>query len=512
MKRLDYKTLLLSTVLTIACSTQAFAAGTPCDKLSALTIPDVTVTSAGQVPANGFVSPGQQAPLTLPAFCRVQGVARPTSDSEIRFEVWLPAAAAWNGKFQGVGTGGYDGSIGYNALAEGVRRGYAVTSTDMGHVGGDLDFGQNHPEKVIDWAHRAMHVTTETAKLIVRNSMGRWPDYSYFIGCATGGHQSIAEVQRYPEDYDGVIAGDPANSRLQEIAAYIWFWKALHDEKGAPILNQAKLQTITNAATALCDGDDGVKDGVIDDPRRCKFDPAALLCKGGETDACLTQPQIDGIKKVYAGLRNPRTGEPIFPGFAIGSEGYGAQAGQGWGGFLVNPKIPMRSEAYTYWLFHDPNWDFRTFDFDKDFAYALKQIGDVSSTDPNLSAFKNRGGKLLMYTGWSDAILPGEDVIEYYESIRKAMGAQNTDAFMRFFIVPGMGHCSGGPGPTTFDMLPALEQWVEKGTPPQNIPASRVVDGKAQHTRLLCPYPQVARWTGKGSSDDRANFVCKVER
>ncbi len=497
----------LATILTAFTAAPALAAGTECEKLQALTIPDVTVTSAGNVPANSFIAPGQQAPMTLPTFCRVQAIAKPSSDSEIRFEVWIPPGAAWNGKFQGVGTGGYDGSISYSALATGVQRGYAVASTDMGHTGGDLKFAEGHPEKVIDWAYRAMHVTTEAGKLIVRDNAGRWPEHSYFIGCATGGHQALSEAQRYPDDYDGIIAGDPAYSRLHETAVYVWAWMATHDQSGKPLFTQAKLQTITKAATVACDKLDGVEDGVIDDPRRCKFDPATLACTGAETDACLTPAQVDGVKKVYAGLRNPRTGEQIFPGFSIGSEGYAGN--QGWNAFLVAPKTPMRSEVYNYFLFNDPNWDWHTLDFDRDVAYADAMIPFVSAVDRNLTPFQSHGGKLLMYTGWADPVLPAEDVIEYFEGVRKTIGPKAADGFMRFFMVPGLGHCSGGPGPTTFDMLPSLEQWVEHGVAPEKVIASHVADKVVQRTRPLCAYPLAAHWTGKGSSDDAANFICK---
>ncbi len=511
MKHSTLKSLILATpVLFMAAPAFAAApaAGAGCEKLLALTIPNVTVTAAGYVPASGFIAPGQQAPLDLPAFCRVQAVATPTSDSEIRFEVWIPPAAAWNGKFQGVGTGGYDGSISYPALATALKRGYAVTSNDLGHTGGDLEFGRGHPEKVIDWGYRAMHVTAEAGKLIVRNNTGRWPEYSYFVGCSTGGHQALSEAQRYPNDYDGIVAGDPGYDRVHQTASYIWHWAALHDEKGAPLVNHAKLQSVTKAAIASCDKLDGVEDGVIDDPRRCKFDPASLACSGAETDSCLTPAQADGIKKVYAGPKNPRTGKSIFPGFSMGSEGYG---NAGWNGFIVQPKTPMRNEVFKYFLFNDSSWDWRNFDFDKDVAYADKKLAHMAAVDTNLSAFRDRGGKMIMYTGWADPVAAPEDVLKYYEGAVKSMGGlEKTQTFYRFFMAPGMGHCGGGYGPDTFDMVTALEQWVEKGVAPKSVIATKSVNNAVTRSRPLCPYPQVARWTGKGSTDDAANFVCKA--
>jgi feruloyl esterase len=492
----------------LAAASSALAT-TPCDKLAAMTAPDFKITASKAVAAGPFTPPGAKAALDLPAFCRVQAIATPTPDSEIRFEVWIPQGGAWNSKFQGVGTGGYQGSISYPAMGEALRRGYAVTSTDMGHQGDDLVFGQGHPEKVVDWAYRAIHVTAQAGKLVVRNATGRFPERSYFVGCATGGHQAMSEVQRFPADYDGVIAGNPANNRLNETAGYLWAWRATHDAAGKALLSRADLQLVTNSATAACDSIDGVKDGVIDDPRLCRFDVASITCKGAKTASCLTSEQVTAVKKVHGGLKNPRTGEEIFPGWPLGSEGYGETANQGWAAFLVEPKAPMRSEVYKYFLFHDPNWDHRTFDFDRDVAYANAKIGFVSAIDDDLAPFRARGGKLIMYTGWADPVLPAADVIEIYDDIQKTNGGlAGTNGFYRLFMVPGIGHCSGGPGPTQFDMVPALEQWVEKGIAPERVIASRTLQDGALRTRPLCAYPKAARWTGRGGTDDAANFVC----
>ncbi len=485
-------------------------AATPCANLSALTIPDVNVTSATLVPANSFVAPGAPGPADLPSFCRVIGVATPSADSVINLEVWIPATAAWNGKFQGVGNNAFLGAVSYAAMADALRAGYAAASSDAGHVGGELDFAQGHPEKVADWSYRSAHVTAETAKQVIRNATGRWPSYSYFNGCDSGGHQGLMEAQRYPHDYDGIIAGVPAANRTAEIMGYLGIWKATRDEKGGALLPLDKLQLVTRSAMAMCDGDDGVKDGVIDDPRRCKFDPESLICRGSDTAECLSAGQADAVKKVYGGVKNPRTGELIFHGYPIGSEGFG-NAGQSWGS-MVNGPGPRRGEFFKYFVSNDPNWDWRTFDFDKDVAFTRKQAGVIDAIDPNMEAFRARGGKLITYAGWVDPILPGEDVIAIYDKVTATMGRKNTESFMRLYMVPGLGHCSGGPGATEFDMLPALEQWVEKGAAPQSVVASRVTSGKVERTRPLCPYPQVARWTGKGSTDDAANFVCKVER
>jgi feruloyl esterase len=495
------------------------AAGTPCTNLAALTIPGVTIKSATAVTAGAFTPPAAQSAMTLPAFCRIEATARPTSDSEIKFEVWIPAET-WNGKLEGVGNGGYSGAIGYTAMAAALRRGYATASTDTGHAGDDMKFGQGHPEKIVDWAYRSIHVTAEAAKIIVRDHTGKLPEHSYFNGCSSGGHQALSEAQRYPEDYDGIIAGDPANNRIRQTFGFLWAWSVTHSRDGAPILPQAKLPMITKAAIEACDAIDGLKDGVIDDPRRCHFDPAKLLCKGaapsgtsGSDDAsCLTQPQVDAVRKMYEGVKNPRTGEAIFTGWPRGSESFGDNPIQSWRTYVTDPQEPSRVGFFRYFLFHDPNWDWHTIDWDRDLAYAEQKLPFMSAIDHDLTPFKKRGGKLLMYTGWSDPVVPPQDTVAYYDAVVKTMGGlEKTRDFYRFFIAPGMGHCSGGPGPNQFDTVTALEQWVEKSVAPDKLLASHTTGGKVDRTRPLCAYPQVARWKGTGSTDEAQNFSCIAE-
>jgi feruloyl esterase len=406
-----------------------------------------------------------------------------------------------------VGNNGFLGAISYEAMATMLRRGYATASSDAGHVGGDLAFAEGHPEKVTDWAWRANHVTSEAAKLVIRNVAGRFPQYSYFQGCDSGGHQALAQAQRYPLDYDGIIAGNPASNRTNEIIAYLRVWRGTHDSNGVSQLPMSKMKLLYGAGVAACDKDDGVADGVIDDPRTCGFDAATLLCKAAETDACLTAAQLKAAKAVYADTKNPRTGELIFSGWPIGSEAYG-EGGGNWNS-LVNGPAPRRGEFFRYFVFNSPDWDWRTFDFDRDVQYVRDKVGHIDAIDPDLGAFKAGGGKLIMYTGWADPILPGGDAIHYHDAVTAKMGgAIKVADFMRLYMVPGMGHCSGGPGTSTFDMLPVLERWVEQKQPPQRVIASRVENGVTTRARPLCPYPQVARWSGKGSTDDAANFTC----
>jgi feruloyl esterase len=477
------------------------ASGTPCVDLAGLSIRDVAIQSSISIPAGPLTVPGSRL-TDLPAFCRVAAVATPTADSVIKFEVWIPAPEVWNGKFQGVGNNGFQGAIAYDAMAGALRRGYATASTDTGHTGGDLKFGDGHPEKIVDWAYRAIHVMTQTAQLIVRDHTGRFAQYSYFDGCNTGGHQALMEAQRYPNDYDGIIAGNPAADRVHEVIGYLWAWMATHKD-GASLLSPAALQMVTKAAVGACDGLDGVKDQVIEDPRRCHFDPGTLACRAGETAACLTPTEIAALKKVYDGARNPRTGELIFRGWSPGSEGFGETSNEGWSNFINIPE-PRRVDFLKYFVFHNPNWDWNSMDWDRDVAYADAKIGFIDATARDLGEFRSRRGKLLMYTGWDDPSLPPLDIIDYYEAVARSMGGiARTSEFFRLFMVPGMGHCSGGPGTTNFDMLPALEGWVEKKITP-----ARVVASRQERTRPLCPYPSVAKWKGAGSTDEAANFVC----
>ena len=511
MTRRVHAALALATIpmLLQAVATAAPNGGTACANLAALTIPSVTIRSATMMPAGPFAAPGLRQDLQLPAFCRVEALARPTPESEIKFEVWIPPADAWNGKFQGVGNGGYQGSISYTAMATALGQGFATASTDTGHTGDDMRFGMGHPERIVDYAYRAVHVMTDAAKLIVRDAQGRFAERSYFVGCSAGGQQALSEAQRFPDDYDGIVAGDPANNRIRQSFGFLYAWQATHTADGAPILPEPKLQLLTKSAVEACDALDGLKDGLIDDPRRCHFDPAKLLCKAADDATCLTQAQVDAARRMYDGLKSPRTGEPIYTGWARGSEGFGDTPIQSWRTYVTDPQEPMRLGFFKYFLFHDPNWDYRTIDFDRDLAFAEQKLAFFAPVEHDLSPLKKRGGKLLMYTGWMDPVVPPQDTAAYYDAVVKTMGgAEKTREFFRFFAAPGMGHCGGGPGPNQFGALAALEAWVERGVAPDRIVASHAAGGRIDRTRPLCPYPQIARYRGTGSIDDAANFAC----
>jgi feruloyl esterase len=497
MRGVQLRTTLSIIAIVAVILSPAKASAAACESLTTLTIPDTTITSATAIAAGPLTLPGTRAPLTVPAFCRVLAVSHPTPDSEIHFEVWAPPAETWNGKFEGTGNGGFSSALGYGPMAQALSRGYATAGSDTGHQGTDMKFGAGHIEKIKDWSYRAIHVMTENSKLILRNYYGSFPKYAYFNGCSTGGHQALSEAQRYPDDYDGIVAGDPANNRSHLIANFLWAYGALYKDPASP-LPATKLPLITKAAVEACDAADGLKDGIIADPRRCKFDPSALLCKNGDEASCLTSPQVEAVRKIYAGPANPRTGERIFAGFP-----------RAWTGYFVGQPSPSRLEFWNLWVFNSPAWDWRTFDFDRDLAYADKKMAVVNALDTNLAPFKAHDGKLVMYHGWADAVVPPEDGVRYYEAVQKTMGgAEKTSDFFRLFMVPGMGHCSGGPGPNTFDAVGALDEWVTRKAAPEKIVASHSTAGKVDRTRPLCAYPQVAKWNGTGSSDDAANFSC----
>jgi Tannase and feruloyl esterase len=490
-------------------ATASVLAQTPpssCEALGGLKLADTTITAATSVAAGSFRANANAnaAALNTPAFCRVAATLAPTPESHIKIEVWLPPTSAWNGKFLGTGNGGAGGQISYPALAAGLAKGYATTNTDMGTTttGLDFSFGVGHRELVVDWGYRATHLMTVVAKQIAKSYYTREPQVSYFQGCSTGGHQAITEARRYPADYNGIIAGDPANNRVRLHMVGYWNYEATHSDP-ASYIPTSKLPMMNKAVLDACDKIDGLADGIIDDPRKCKFDPAVLTCKGADAADCLTAPQVAAMKKIYDGPRNPRTKELIFPGMYPGSE-----VNQlGLDRTLANTPDsgrPAPPPGLAIWT----NWKGPNYDWDKDATQVMNELSPIlDDAGPDLKAFKARGGKLLLYTGWADPLIPAADLVSYYEGMQKKMGS--TADFARLFMVPGMGHCAGGNAPTRFDALAALEPWVEKGAAPEKMIAAQIVQGATTRTRPLCVYPQVAKYNGAGSQDDAASFTCK---
>ena len=473
-----------------------------CASLSQVAIPHTEISVAETIGAGRFTVPGNEQAnavfVTLPEFCRVIAIARPTSDSAINLEVWLPAAG-WNGKLQSVGNGAWAGTISYSALATAIANRYAAASTDTGHTVRDATFVVGHPEKLVDFAHRAVHEMTVAAKALTAAFYDRAPEAAYFNGCSTGGRQALAEAQRYPNDYDGIIAGAPANHPTHLQATQIW--TALVGSREGGALNPAALAVANRAAVAGCDTLDGVADGVLEDPRRCDFDPKSLVCGSGNSEECVSAAQAETVAMIYAGPRERTSGRSIFPGYSRGSE-------LGWE-TRIGPQPPaLAVETYQYLVFADSSWDYRRFDIDADVPTAVRAIGPImNSIETDLTPFFERGGKLLLYHGWNDPGIPPGGTVGYYERVVAAASPAERNS-VRLFMVPGMNHCRGGVGTDEFDAVRALDQWVATGKPPERIAAAHRENGGITRTRPLCPYPQIAVYDGRGSTDRADSFRC----
>ena len=523
-------TLAAATCLGLAGAAEA--APTDCAELKNVAIPGMRITSAALEPAGSFNvpagGPGPAQTLDLPARCRVQGVLTPTPDSEIGFEVWMPATG-WNGRFQGIGNGGFAGDIGVIGLANAVRAGYAAASTDTGHKGGVTDAGWalGHPEKVTDFGSRAVHLTTVTGKQLTAAYYGAPIKRSYFASCSNGGRQGLMEAQRFPEDYDGIISMAPAYDWTGLFINFIWNQQVLAAPGAA--IGAAKAPAIAAAVLADCDKLDGRADGLIADPRACRFDPETLHCKGPETSSCLTEPQVAALRAIY---RGPRTsdGKPVYFGFPPGGEV--APASAGWDAWIFGsaPAPSIQGAFATGFMKHivgaGEGWKPDDFDLNRDTDALISRMAPVlNATDPDLQPFVARGGKLILVHGWSDAAIPARGTIAYYDKVRSRMGAQ-TDGFARLYLVPGMHHCGGGTGPSDMggagaarlpkdaqtDLSAALEDWVEKGRAPGPMVARQpTLPGAAAasvRTALICPYPQTATLKPGADMAAAASYHC----
>jgi feruloyl esterase len=506
--------LAIGSVLVAACDqSPPFSAGnTPgsveCAGLAELELPNTTITTAETVAAGAFVPPSPPpfpVPISyasLPAFCRVAGTISPVPSSEIKFEVWLPERS-WNGKFMGVGNGGASGAIFHFAMAEPLARGYAVANTNTGHdgPGGDMSFAAGQPEKLTDFNHRAVHEMTVVGKAITAARYDGDIAYSYWNGCSTGGRQGLKEVQRYADDYDGVIAGAPANNLPGLTAFSILVQRTLNGDP-AGSLPFAKLGLLKDGALAACDVRDGVTDRVINDPAACKFDPATLQCASSDSATCLTPEEVAGARRIYAGVVNPRTGEEIFPGSEPGAE-------PGWAPFGT-PEFSIGTSHLRHAVLNDASWDPFTFDFDADVARtAAADAGQGSAMDPDISEFVDGGGKLLLYHGWTDGLISPRNTVNYYESVVATIGAAKASDSVRLLMLPGVDHCQGGDGAFVVDYIGALESWVEHDQPPDRLLASRP-PGEGSFTRPLCAWPAVLRFGGQGDEADAASWGCAI--
>jgi Tannase and feruloyl esterase len=478
---------------------------------------EAEITIATLQPAGPFVIPPELGPartVQLPAFCRVQGVLHPAPDSEIAFEVWLPAQE-WNGRFQGIGNGGFAGTISYSALAAAVQAGYAAAATDTGHKGGvtDASWAKGHPEKVVDFGWRAVHVTTVAAKALTEAFYGSAAHRSYFISCSNGGRQGLMEAQRFPADYDGIIAGAPAYNWTGLFTGFVWNARAL-SPPGA-MIPATKTPAIAAAVLASCDKRDGLADGLMSEPRQCRFDPQKLKCSGKETSACLTAPQIAALRAIYQGPHES-DGQRIYFGFLPGGEA--APTSPGWDQWIFGaaPGASIQhafgSNFMKYVVGVSEDWTPADFDFDRDFeALKAKTSATFDAVDSDLARFAARGGKMILFHGWSDAAIPAQGTIAYRDEVARSMGAARAESFMRLFLVPGMHHCAGGTGPSDFgqngvsasqrdpatSLAAALEAWVEEGRAPNQViaqqpPEPGTTEGQRARTGLICAYPRRA--------------------
>ena len=460
-------------------------AATDCAGLKTLAIPHVAITSAEQN------ATGQSA------YCRVSATLTPTSDSDIKMEIWLPIGD-WNGKFLANGNGGWSGSITAATLNNGVRRGYATAMTDTGHSGGSASFALGHPEKLIDFGYRSVHEMALASRAIIAAFYGSPAKLNYWSGCSAGGRQGLMEAQRYPADFDGIVAGAPGLNWTGRAIESMVIANASHKDQ-AGYIPPAKYAMIHKAVLDSCDALDGVKDGLLESPAACHFDPKQLQCPAEDGPGCLTAKQVETAQAIY----NPTS---FFPGYMRGSE-------LGWATMAGPRPFGIGLDLFRYVVFANPDWDFLTFQFAADAARAEKLDGPIlNATNPDIQPFLSRGGKLIQYHGWSDPQIAPSFSVAYYQSVvDKLGGASRVTPAYRLFMVPGMAHCGGGEGTSQFDMLAALEQWVEAKKAPESIPASRVRNGSTDRTRPLCPYPQVAVYKGAGSIDDAANFACKAQ-
>jgi feruloyl esterase len=502
-----------------------------CADLAKLAIPDATVTQAQVVPSMEFKLPGREGLAGGPGaqagpggpggaggganmslapffpkdatnhvpFCRLVATLKPSGDSNIKIEVWLPTQD-WNGKMMGAGDFGWAGSIMYGGLLIGLEHGYAVVSTDTGHDNAlpNGEFALGHPDKMVDYAWRAAHLMTVDAKHFIKAFYGKPPLRAYWWGCSLGGQMGLTEIQRFPQDYDAAVIGAPA-SPIVELNAYQIWPSVLIAQNPARELGRAKADMLHQAVIDACDALDGVKDNELEDPMACHFDPKTLLCKGEDNGNCLTAPQLEFVQIMYTGPINPRTGDKVFEGAAPGMEaGFAGSA---------NP-MGVATALFKNMVYQDPNWDWKTLDMDTTISYSRAVLRTLNEADnPNLKPFFDRGGKVLWYHGWNDGASPMESV-RYINSVKKVVGDEKTDKSLRFFAMPGMGHCFGGSGCDVFDKLAEIDKWVETGAAPESIIASRIQDGKVIRTHPLCAYPKFARYEGTGDLNDAANFTC----
>ena len=507
-----------------------------CTSVAKLALTDARVVRAVEVEAGRFTPPGDppspadaKVYQKMPAFCRVEITATPTTDSDIKIEVWLPTSR-WNGKFRGQGNGGFAGEINYSLMGLSLTQDYATAGTDTGHTGHSTDasWALGHPEKIADFGYRGIHEMTANAKTVIDSYYGKPASRSYFAACSDGGREALMEAQRFPDDYDGILAGAPAYDWTNLVVSGMHKTQALLLDP-AGYIPPDKLPTISSAVLDACDASDGVKDGILNNPRSCGFNPEDLLCKGTDTNSCLTQKQVGTLETIYSSTVDS-AGNEIYPRSLPGGElGPG-----GWATWILGTEpgkslgVAFGVGYFSNMVYDDPHWDYKTFKLDDGLKAAVDKTGHaLNATDPNLKAFASHGGKLILYHGWNDPAISPIGTINYYDDVSRAN--HDADSFVRLFMVPGMQHCYGGPGPSSFgqfgwgsgtgpddashDIYRALEQWVDGGAAPERVIAAKIEsDGKTAPritmTRPLCAYPKIASYNNEGDRSEAASFSC----
>jgi hypothetical protein len=515
--------------------TDGRTAQSACEKLITLQLDGAKILTAAMKPPGDIPATTARLGAHAAAHCEVTGVATPTSDSVINFTLWLPPADQWNGKYLQKGSGGWGGDAYTYALITPLNRGYAAAVTDDGHRGdGTARFVVGHPEKLIDFGHRAIHETSRHSRVILHTFYGKAQAQAYFVGCSDGGREALMQAQRYPEDFNGIVAGAPANNWTHQLAGFVWDEKALL-ASGTSILPAAKLTLLQAAAIKACDAKDGVRDGIIDDPRACNWDPSVLLCTAGDGDDCLTGPQVDAVKSIYSGAKDPVTGKSIIPGFEPGMEDH-PSTWKRW--LLESVQAKFGNSNFADAVYEGRPWDWRTSSLHDDVTLAdEKEAPHVNATNPDLRTFRAHGGKLIVYHGWGDAAVAPQNSIDYYHQVRDflamypdsraAPASATPDDFYLLFMVPGMSHCWDGVGPDSFgneevpapglvqdadhDVVLALDRWVVEGRAPERIVATKLWEKNSAHNlrREIMTRPRLSEsraLPGQGLDQRRDEF------
>ena len=490
-------------------------AAAECSALTNLELDDGRITAATLIAAGQFTPPAQGAAppgvgagmyANLPAFCRVEATLAPTPDSDIKVEVWLPAEG-WNGDYVGIGNGVWAGQLSLSQLVAPLARGYAAATTDTGHAGDGLsaDWAVGHPDKLVDFGHRAVHLMTVMARQVIDAFYGEPAEHALWDSCSTGGRQGLMAASRYPDDYDAISAMAPANPMTDLMTQSMWASWVNKRNAGAQ-LDPPHLALVHQAVLQQCDALDGLEDGVIGRPDACTFEPSTLVCAAGSAENCLTEAQAGAMQAIYDGVRDS-DGTLLLPGWPRGAEMQLAA-------LVMGPQPFPVAMSWFQLLVHgdDPAWNWLAMDYGAEMQASRDYGADILNVSAeSLAPFFARGGKLLLSHGWNDGLIPANNTVQFYGDLLDADAPRDQ---LRLFMAPGMEHCAGGEGPNTFDTLATLATWIDTGEPPDRIIATRAPSPIPNAPRLppmsrpLCPYPQVARYEGTGDSADAANFQC----